>query len=237
MTDLWFPGLLVCFSLTELIVKTPTPRPRLKTTTEAPRRGWPDHATSHTPALDRVDQAPVNRSVMLVPATAPSPRPGKGERKGQRRKKKPRNGAVRLMDGGSRGRSWGRVEVYVDGEWGTVCDDGWSSAAAAVVCRQLGFPYVVRASKKAEFGEGTLLRILLDDVQCSGQEKTLLECAHAEVGTHNCSHEEDAGVVCSREEVADWWWVLQKTAEGQRACPLPNRPSKAVYVLRKAFSA
>uniref|UniRef100_A0A8C9FLB1 SRCR domain-containing protein n=1 Tax=Pavo cristatus TaxID=9049 RepID=A0A8C9FLB1_PAVCR len=186
----------------KLIVKTPTPRPRLRTTTEAPRRGWPDPATSHTPALDRVDQAPVNRSVMLVPATAPSPKPGKGERKGQRRKKKPRNGAVRLMDGGSRGRSWGRVEVYVNGEWGTVCDDGWSSAAAAVVCRQLGFPYVVRASKKAEFGEGTSLRILLDDVQCSGQEKTLLECAHTEVGTHNCSHEEDAGVVCT--------------------CPLPN---------------
>ncbi|XP_072193692.1 HHIP-like protein 1 [Excalfactoria chinensis] len=188
----------------KLIVKTPTPRPRLKTTTEAPRRGRPDPVTSRTPALDRVDQAPMNRSVMLVPTMTPRPKPGKGERKGQRRKKKPRNGAVRLMDSSSRGRSWGRVEVYVDGEWGTVCDDGWSTAAAAVVCRQLGFPYVVRASKKAEFGEGTSLRILLDDVQCSGQEKTLLECAHAEVGTHNCSHEEDAGVVCSREEVADW---------------------------------
>uniref|UniRef100_A0A8B9SPH4 Soluble scavenger receptor cysteine-rich domain-containing protein SSC5D n=1 Tax=Anas platyrhynchos TaxID=8839 RepID=A0A8B9SPH4_ANAPL len=141
--------------------------------------------SSHTPALDRVDQIP-------------------GERKGQRRKKKPRNGAVRLMDHRDRGRNRGRVEVYIDGEWGTVCDDGWSSAAAAVVCRQLGFPHVVRASKKAEFGEGTSLRILLDDVQCSGQEKTLLECAHAEVGTHNCSHEEDAGVVCSQEEVSDW---------------------------------
>ena len=140
----------------------------------------------------------------------PKPRKG-GERRGQRRKKKPpgtapplRNGAVRLMEQRGRSRSRGRVEVYIDGEWGTVCDDGWSSAAAAVVCRQLGFPYVVRASKKAEFGEGTSLRILLDDVQCSGQEKTLLECAHADVGTHNCSHEEDAGVVCSREEVADW---------------------------------
>lgn len=162
------------------------------------------------PALDRVDQIPVlpvNNSRMPVPTPAPSPRvpkPGKGERKGQRRKKKPRNGAVRLMDRRGRGRSRGRVEVYIDGEWGTVCDDGWSSAAAAVVCRQLGFPHVVRASKKAEFGEGTSLRILLDDVQCSGQEKTLLECAHAEVGTHNCSHEEDAGVVCSQEEVSDW---------------------------------
>ncbi|NWT36206.1 HIPL1 protein, partial [Chroicocephalus maculipennis] len=201
----------------KLIVKTPTPRPRLKATTEVPQGGRRDPDTSRAPAVDWVDQAlppPGNRSRMHTTA-APSgrahkPRKG-GERRGQRRKKKPpstapplRNGAVRLMEKRGRGRSWGRVEIYIDGEWGTVCDDGWSSPAAAVVCRQLGFPYVVRASKKAEFGEGTSLRILLDDVQCSGQEKTLLECDHADVGTHNCSHEEDAGVVCSREEVADW---------------------------------
>ncbi|NXV26410.1 HIPL1 protein, partial [Rissa tridactyla] len=201
----------------KLIVKTPTPRPRLKATTEVPQGGRRDPDTSRVPAVDWVDQAPPppgNRSRMHTTA-APSgrahkPRKG-GERRGQRRKKKPpstapplRNGAVRLMEKRGRGRSWGRVEIYIDGEWGTVCDDGWSSPAAAVVCRQLGFPYVVRASKKAEFGEGTSLRILLDDVQCSGQEKTLLECDHADVGTHNCSHEEDAGVVCSREEVADW---------------------------------
>ncbi|NXN74061.1 HIPL1 protein, partial [Himantopus himantopus] len=201
----------------KLIVKTPTPRPRLKAVTEVPQGGRPDLDTSRVPAVDWVDQAPPppgNRSgTPTTPAPssrAPKPRKG-GERRGQRRKKKPpstapplRNGAVRLMEKRGRGRSWGRVEVYIDGEWGTVCDDGWSSPAAAVVCRQLGFPYVVRASKKAEFGEGTSLRILLDDVQCSGQEKTLLECDHADVGTHNCSHEEDAGVVCSREEVADW---------------------------------
>ncbi|NXW97244.1 HIPL1 protein, partial [Larus smithsonianus] len=201
----------------KLIVKTPTPRPRLKATTEVPQGGRRDPDTSRAPAVDWVDQAPPplgNRSRMHTTA-APSgrahkPRKG-GERRGQRRKKKPpstapplRNGAVRLMEKRGRGRSWGRVEIYIDGEWGTVCDDGWGLPAAAVVCRQLGFPYVVRASKKAEFGEGTSLRILLDDVQCSGQEKTLLECDHADVGTHNCSHEEDAGVVCSREEVADW---------------------------------
>ncbi|NXJ32000.1 HIPL1 protein, partial [Ciconia maguari] len=201
----------------KLIMKTPTPRPQLKATTEASRGGNPDPKTPRVPAVDWVGQAPPppgNRS--RTPATpAPSgrtPKPRKrGERRGQGRKKKPpgtapplQNGAVRLMEQRGRGRRRGRVEVYIDGEWGTVCDDGWSSPAAAVVCRQLGFPHVVRASKKAEFGQGTSLRILLDDVQCSGQEKTLLECDHADVGTHNCSHEEDAGVVCSREEVADW---------------------------------
>ncbi|NXV47211.1 HIPL1 protein, partial [Uria aalge] len=201
----------------KLIVKTPTPRPRLKATTEVPQGSRRDPDTSRVPAVDWVDQAPPppgNRSrtpTTLAPSRrAHKPRKG-GERRGQRRKKKPpstapplRNGAVRLMEKRGHGRSWGRVEIYIDGEWGTVCDDGWSLPAAAVVCRQLGFPYVVRASKKAEFGEGISLRILLDDVQCSGQEKTLLECDHADVGTHNCSHEEDAGVVCSREEVADW---------------------------------
>ena len=48
-----------------------------------------------------------------------------------------RNGDLRLQGSAIQGR--GRVEVCLNNDWGTICDDSWDSADASVVCTQLGF--------------------------------------------------------------------------------------------------
>ena len=92
--------------------------------------------------------------------------------------------------------SEGRVEVFYKGMWGTVCDDNWDLDNANVVCRQLGFAGAVAANKSAAFGRGQG-PIWLDEVQCTGDESSLMECRNNGWGINNCNHDEDAGVMCT----------------------------------------
>ncbi|XP_041457465.1 scavenger receptor cysteine-rich domain-containing group B protein-like [Lytechinus variegatus] len=106
----------------------------------------------------------------------------------------PRVKSIRLVGGLT---PWeGRVEILHGGEWGTVCDDLWDLADAHIVCLSMGYAYSVAALSGAPFGEGTG-DILLDAVECYGNESSILDCLHDGVGIHDCKHDEDAGVRCS----------------------------------------
>ena len=89
----------------------------------------------------------------------------------------------------------GRVEVFHNGSWGTVCDDQWTIEDANVVCRQLDFEGALKAVTSAHFGEGTG-NIWMGDVNCVGNERKLTECKHQGWGKHNCGHNKDAGAIC-----------------------------------------
>ncbi|XP_061876067.1 scavenger receptor cysteine-rich type 1 protein M130-like [Colius striatus] len=108
----------------------------------------------------------------------------------------PATGSRRVRLANGPGRCAGRVEIYSQGSWGSVCDDGWDLPDAAVVCRQLGCGGAVRALGSAAFGEGSG-HIWLDGVNCSGAEAALWDCPAGPWGRHDCGHKEDAGAVCS----------------------------------------
>ena len=104
--------------------------------------------------------------------------------------------AIRLVGGAD--QSEGRVEVFVNGQWGTVCDDSWSLNNSNVVCRELGFPSAIASVTAGSFwrGEGS---IWLDDVRCMGQEVSLLLCSHSNIGESDCIHAEDIVVKCNQK--------------------------------------
>ena len=112
--------------------------------------------------------------------------------------------AVRLAGGSSEAE--GRVEVYINGEWGTVCGTSWDPLEGKVVCRQLGYKGVNRTysnTSQHSFGEGTGLS-WLSDLRCTGSEANLLQCPHYIDGVGNvCPQSLDVGVVCTNEDLPE----------------------------------
>lgn len=91
----------------------------------------------------------------------------------------------------------GRVEVYYNGEWGTICHHGWDNTDASVVCRQLEIGVSSRSVHYNYYKKGSGF-IFLSNVQCSASDRTLAACGHPGVGIIDyCNHNIDAGVICN----------------------------------------
>ena len=90
--------------------------------------------------------------------------------------------------------------MFYNGEWGTVCDDGWDLDDARVACRQLGFADALQAgfNQSAFIGERSGY-VLITEVGCSGTEENLFNCSFEipEFEDRECTHAKDAGVVCT----------------------------------------
>ncbi|XP_075963432.1 lysyl oxidase homolog 3B [Anarhichas minor] len=131
------------------------------------------------------------RTPTRTPSPTPSPSPS------------PQSQTARLkvrLSGYPRKHNEGRVELFHKGEWGTICDDDFSIHNANVLCRQLGFVSATGWTHSAKYGKGQG-KIWLDNVQCSGGEKSIEFCKSRGWGNSDCSHDEDAGVVCKDERI------------------------------------
>uniref|UniRef100_A0A8C6QN93 CUB domain containing protein 3 n=1 Tax=Nannospalax galili TaxID=1026970 RepID=A0A8C6QN93_NANGA len=175
--------------------KTPSPVLREKERSQASQPGEPQ---CH---IVKVLASHQQAAGMAIASLAPSSFPGGWA-------------PVRLV--GTHETCAGRVELFYQGVWGTVCDDLWDLAEANTICRQLGCGWAVLALSEAHFGEGSG-KIILDNVQCKGHEEHLEECSHVGWFTHNCDHSEDASVVCSGKAHYRPMAVMERTVAAERS--------------------
>uniref|UniRef100_A0A3Q2ZBS5 Si:ch73-127m5.1 n=1 Tax=Hippocampus comes TaxID=109280 RepID=A0A3Q2ZBS5_HIPCM len=146
---------------------------------------------------------------------------------------------LRLAGGAD--RKEGRVEVYLHGDWGTICDSGWNDLNAAVVCRQLGHGGALVARG---FGQGKG-PVHLDQVRCTGKEEFLGECPSLGLNMLGCRHgqvagvpwqasvwlqsqSQDGGPLCSATLIGSCWALTSAT------CRFGTEPSR--YVVRVGAS-
>lgn len=103
------------------------------------------------------------------------------------------------MAGGGKSKNEGRLEVYFNGEWGSVCNRNWGSWSGVIACKDLGFVGLAKVTTASHY---TYLGsedspIWLEGVRCSESHSRIRDCPHEPFGYQPCSHDDDVGLVCS----------------------------------------
>lgn len=95
-------------------------------------------------------------------------------------------------------------KILKKGHWGSICASGWSLLEANVVCKSLNLGYASNALQTNIFSNDTFAKILISGTECYGNESSLAECNHHELGNIICPDDESkvAAVIC-QEDMAD----------------------------------
>ncbi|GAW83144.1 multidomain scavenger receptor [Plasmodium gonderi] len=128
----------------------------------------------------------------------------------------PTDGMIRLVDatGAPTTNGIGRLEIYYNGTFGSVCSEGWVKEAEKIACQELGYIGL----KGNGFSHHACTQIAGENlcghdadkinavnVKCKGDEKSLKICAQERHEDIYCSHDEDVVIGCSNgvEEYGD----------------------------------
>ena len=81
---------------------------------------------------------------------------------------------------------------------GTICNDVFwlNNNGASVLCRMMGHDFGQYNYKYKQPEARVANKTWLDNVMCTGEEKSITECPHNEWGEENCEHSQDIGIRC-----------------------------------------
>ncbi|XP_057184786.1 scavenger receptor cysteine-rich type 1 protein M130-like [Triplophysa rosa] len=132
---------------------------------------------------------------------------------------------------GGKGRCSGRLEVYHNSEWGSVCDDLWDIRDAQVVCRQLGCGAALSADGNEAFGAGEGV-VWLNRVECRGTEIHLWDCPHVLNKHTDCSHKEHVELICADLSVSTTATTTTTTQSQTNKSPVTSQtpPAASLFI-------
>ncbi|KAL1502427.1 hypothetical protein ABEB36_007568 [Hypothenemus hampei] len=113
---------------------------------------------------------------------------------------------------GAEGSNEGRIEVTVFSKTGYICDDQFTITDAEILCKELGFELGALEVKGNSYYAKDLREnhtlYMMDDIECLGNETSIMHCDFAGWGIHNCADGEIAGVVCKtyQETCSEDYW-------------------------------
>ena len=154
------------------------------------------------------------------------------------------NGELQLVDDDGPTVPEGRLEVFHNGEWGTVCDDRLDNRrniAPQKACQFMGYATGQLIPRGTVSLAPDSQPIWLDDVRCfagsnhwtGAPAEKLHHCYHAGWGLNNCTHEEDVHLSCTGTSGQTEATPLTATLED-----LPtNHDGSSAFTFRIEFSA
>ena len=92
----------------------------------------------------------------------------------------------------------GRLEIYYQGVWRSVCTQHWTLKEAHVACRMMGYHSALYAN--TIYGSFDR-QVGIKDLRCNGSEKDLVGCQHNGWNLQGCQDKKYAIVTCSRKYI------------------------------------
>ena len=96
---------------------------------------------------------------------------------------------------GGKSENEGRVEIYYNNTWGTVCSTYWNKYDSNTVCWQLGYTEAIKYYL-SPLSDQENSPVWMNKVYCGAYEICLGKCPFAGFGDNNCRHRQDVFVSC-----------------------------------------